>query len=109
MDVIATQQVEAFARALLTVNGVGLAIGVVLSLVIVYFPEYDNLSPRSKRYIFLGLALLLPIVGMMLGVLVLGWPFTFVEAIFPALSAGFAAAAAGTALHGRTLSKVRKV
>jgi len=84
-------------------EGIGVAVGILLSYVVEWFPKYEALEPKVKRLIFAGLCLLVPAVGVAFGI---GsgfqepvWATTF----WPALVAAAVAFGAGTAMHTRKL------
>ena len=84
-------------------EGIGVVVGVLLSYVVEWFPKYGDLEPKVKRLVF-GLAcLLVPMVGVALGI-ASGfqepvWGATF----WPALVAAAVAFGSGTMIHVRKL------
>jgi len=84
-------------------EGIGVAVGILLSYIVEWWPKYGTLEPKVKRLIFAGLCLLVPAIGVTLGI-VSGfqepvWATTF----WPALCAAAVAFGAGTAMHTRKL------
>ena len=84
-------------------EGIGVAVGILLSYIVEWWPKYGTLEPKVKRLIFAGLCLLVPAIGVTLGI-VSGfqepvWATTF----WPALVAAAIAFSAGTAAHTRKL------
>ena len=83
---------------------IGVIVGVLLSLLVEYWPKYETLEPKVKRLVFGGLCLIVPTVGVILGVYtglqVLVWDTT----VWPALVAAAVAFGAGTVAHTRKLT-----
>ena len=82
---------------------IGAITGALLSVFVEYWPQYETFDPKAKRLIFAVLCLLVPTVGVALGI-ASGfqepiWDVTF----WPALQAAFVAFGAGQAAHLRKL------
>ena len=84
-------------------EGIGVAVGWALSIVVEWFPEYESLEPRKKRLIFGGLCFIVPTLGVILGIASglqePDWATTF----WPAIVAAGIAFATGTVAHTRKL------
>ena len=85
-------------------NGITAAVGVLLSVILEYWPQFDALAPKYKRLAFFVLSLAVPIAAAALGVLTADWPAGFEATFWPALVAGFVAFASGTVAHARKLA-----
>ena len=83
--------------------GIGAVVGAVLSVVVEYWPWFDQLKPLWKRAVTFGLCLVVPVLASVLGVATAGWPGTWDGTFWPALAAGFAAFVASQAVHSRKL------
>lgn len=92
-----------FLALLSAPNGIAAAIGVVLSLVIEFWPEYEQLEARQKRLVFLGLCFVIPVAATTLGVLTAGWPLAWEPTFWHAVLAGGIAFGGGTVAHARKL------
>lgn len=88
-----------------TAVGINAIIGVILSFVVEWFPEYDALAPRWKRVIVMGLGFVIPLTSMVLlwglGELVFSY-----DVVYLALAAGFSAYFGSQVAHARRLEKV---
>jgi hypothetical protein len=83
--------------------GAGAAVGVLLSLLAEYWPEYDSLAPKAKRLLFALLCFLFPLASATLLALAGFVPWSWDPLYWDALQAGAAAFAAGTLVHTRAL------
>jgi hypothetical protein len=87
-------------------SGISVVVGVVLSVVVEYVPEFSALDPKWKRISVGALSLLIPVLAQALrlasGVPGLAWD-DWSMTWWPALTAGFAAFAVATAAHIRKL------
>lgn len=85
--------------------GIGVIVGIVLSVIVEYVPQYMRLEARWKRAIFMGLCFAIPLVATALAVITgihdnwLDWELVW----WPAVQAGFVAGTAGTLVHIRKL------
>ena len=43
--------------------GIAAIVGAILSVVVEYLPEYDNLEPKWKRLVFFGLCMVVPLAA----------------------------------------------
>ena len=85
--------------------GIGIIVGVILSIVIEYAPKYESLTPKWKRLIFAVLCFAVPLGATALAVATGEWGVwgDLKETWWPALVAGFAAISTGTLVHTRKL------
>jgi len=95
---------EGFLRLLSTPNGIAAAVGVVLSFVAEYIPKYENLAPKMKRLVFLGICLVVPLLAAVLGILTVDWALSWEDTFWPALLAAAIAFGGGTVAHVRKLA-----
>jgi len=78
-------------------------IGVGLYFIVDWFPQYETLTTKQKRLVFAAVCLLVPLLGVALGV-ASGFQEPVWESTFwPALVAAGTAFAAGTVAHVREL------
>ena len=84
-------------------NGIAIAVGIVLSLAIEYWPAFETLAAKWKRAIFFAVCLVIPLLAALLGALTAGWSWAWELTFWPALVAGAAAFASGTLTHIRRL------
>lgn len=94
---------EQFLSYLSEPNGVLAVVGVALSWIIEWWPQYGIWSARAKRLTFLLLCLLIPLVAAVLRWLTGIAELTWAGLLWPALVAGGTAFAAGTVAHTRKL------
>ena len=88
----------------MTHSGINAAVGVVISMIVEYWPAYSTFEPKAKRLVFFGLCFTVPIAGLVLGLATGVYQFVdFPSTIFPILAAGSAAAFSGTVVHTRLL------
>lgn len=84
--------------------GVSVVVGVVLSFVVEYWPQYKHLEPRWKRLVFAGACFVVPLAGTALTCASgLGAWGDFEWLWWPAIWAGGAAFFAGQMTHLRKL------
>lgn len=79
-------------------------VGIIISVLIEYFPSFDALAPRWKRVVFFLVNLLVPLAGVALGILTLGWANVWESTWWDAIQAGILAFAAGTVVHAGKLA-----
>jgi hypothetical protein len=82
--------------------GLNAVVGAVLSLILEFWPAYGATSPRVKRFVAMGLCLVLPVVATVALAMGLGSVPT-ADDVFLALQAGFTAFFAGQGVHGLML------
>ena len=92
-----------FLELLSSPNGIAAAVGVLLSGVVEYIPQYDTLAPKWKRLVFFGFCFVVPLVAAGLGILTCGWSLTWETTFWPAVLAGGIAFGGGTVAHTRKL------
>jgi len=83
--------------------GIAAIVGAILSVVVEYLPEYDNLEPKWKRLVFFGLCMVVPLAATALAIATGEWGAwgDWAGTWWPALVAGFAAGGVGTVIHTR--------
>ena len=84
-------------------TGINAAIGIIMSFVVEWWPQYGTLEAKTKRVIFLALCLFVPVFGATAGVGMGYQSGVFDVTYWPALVAGGAAFATGTAVHIRKM------
>ena len=82
--------------------GINAIVGFVLSFVVEWFPNYEALSSKWKRVAMMGLCFTVPVLAFV-GLVVLGEQTLGAEAVWMALSAGFAAFFGSQAAQTRQL------
>ncbi len=90
--------------------GINVILGFVLSFVAECKPVQkwlDNLEAWASRLVFLGASLFVPVVAIVVSCGFGYQPWSFDQAIWPALVAGFLAFGTGTLGHVRVLWKNR--
>jgi len=88
----------------LTSTGIGVVVGLLLSVAVEYWPKYTELGAKIKRLVFGAFCLVVPFGGYALGLLTNEFAFiSFQESIWPLLVAAFAAFSAGTVAHMRKM------
>lgn len=92
-----------FLELLSTPNGIAAAVGVLLSVVVEYIPQYDALVPKWKRLVFLLFCFVVPLAAAGLGIATCGWPAGWEATFWPAVLAGGIAFGGGTVAHTRKL------
>lgn len=92
-----------FLRWLCTPSAVMVAVGIILSFLVEYWPKYAGLAPKWKRLVFAGLCLVVPILSAVAGALSGVFPWSWEPTFWQAIVAGFAAFSSGTAAHVRKL------
>jgi len=92
-----------FLALLYSPNGIAAAAGIVLSALVEYIPKYDNLAPKWKRLVFLGVCFIIPLCAAGLAVLTTGAPLSWEATFWPAVLAGGIAFGGGTVAHTRKL------
>jgi ABC-type glycerol-3-phosphate transport system permease component len=87
-------------------DGIAVIVGIVLSVVIEYFPAYCELASKWKRLVFFALCMAMPILATVLAVATGVWGVwgDWQNTWWPAIVAGFTAGAAGTLVHTRKLA-----
>lgn len=84
-------------------SGVNVIIGVLMSFLIEWWPEYENLESKVKRAVFLALCMVVPLSGALLGT-ALGYQVWAIEPTFwYATVAGWAAFGSGQLAHMRKM------
>ena len=83
-------------------NGVNAAVGFLLSFVVDWWPGFDNLDAKAKRFAMLGLCLAVPLLAAGAGV-AMGYQGFVLETFWQAAMAGFLAFVASQAAHARKL------
>ena len=98
-------EIPAFDAWLVALSGplVAVAVGLILSWVVEWFPQYDNLAPRVKRLVFLVVCLAVPVVAVTARGLLGYAAWTFDPLYWHALWAGVVAYGAGSLAHTRKL------
>lgn len=95
---------EAFLTSLREPSVITAAVGVLLSWLAEYWPQYQTWQPKAKRLVFLALCVAVPMTATALA---LGFGYLtnagFAETFWPALYAGATAFAGGTVMHARKL------
>lgn len=95
------QDIPTFDAWLKALSGplVSAAVGVLLSILVEYWPAYDTLHPKWKRLVFFGLCLIVPVLAACLrGILgYVAWSFD--PLIWHAIWFGVAAGGIGTLAH----------
>lgn len=105
--VLAQEEIPTFDTWLTWASGplVAVIVGLILSVVVEWFPQYEALAPRVKRVAFWGLCLLIPIVAATVRG-VLGFAeWSFDPLYWHAIWQGAGAAGIGTLAHIRKLPK----
>lgn len=96
-----------FLALLLTPEGVGLALGVVMSILAEYWAEFNTLPGKQKRIVFFAASLLIPVLASIMAFLfgfgpVVSGPREFwLYVLWPALVTGVMAFTSGTMTHLR--------
>ena len=93
-----------FLRYCSNPTAIPIIVGVLLSWILEYVPSFENLEPRYKRLVVLGLSMVVPLSAAGLGVLTAGWPGTWDLTWWPAIVAGALAFGSGTVAHARKLA-----
>lgn len=97
---------EVFVTWLTNPTAIPIVVGVLLSVAVEYLPWYTRLAPKWKRAVFFGLSLVVPVIGVVLGIATLSWPASWTMTFWPALMAGVLAFASGQLMHLRKLPDV---
>ena len=97
--------IPAFDVWLVALSGplVAVAVGLVLSWVVEWFPQYDNWAPKVKRLSFLVVCLAVPLLAVTLRGLLGYAAWSFDPLYWHALWAGVAAYGVGNLAHTRKL------
>lgn len=74
-------------------------VGILLSIVVEYWPAYDKWHPKWKRLTFFGFCLVTPVVAAVLRGALGYVPWSFDPLIWHAIWNGFAAMGVGTVAH----------
>ena len=96
-----------FLRYACTALGINVIIGFLLSFVVEWFPEYEELASRWKRLVVMGLSFVIPVVSVVVLWLTGSQALTS-SVVWLALSAGFAAFFGSQVSHARELSLLVK-
>ena len=80
-------------------NGIAVAAGIVWSLLIEYWAQFEAMASKWKRLVFFVVCMALPLAAAALGVLTQGWPLNFEVTFWPAIVAGALAFGSGTVTH----------
>ena len=84
-------------------NGVNAAVGFLLSFVVDWFPGFNDLDAKAKRFAMLGLCLAVPLLAALLATVGLkSQPFVL-ETFWQAAMAGFLAFMSSQVAHARKL------
>lgn len=78
---------------------VAAGVAVLIALALEYSRAYGTLSTAQKQLVFMGLAFVLPLLAVVLGILSLDWSYTWPGHWWSALQAGFVASGIGTLAH----------
>jgi hypothetical protein len=78
---------------------VGTAVALLLSVAAEHWSQFEALSPKSKRVVYFGLCMVLPLVAASLRALLGYVPWSFDPLLWHALWNGFGAAGVGTLGH----------
>ena len=92
-----------FLRWLSTPSAVTVVVGVLLSYLIEFWPQYEAMPARFKRLLFGGMCLAVPLLSALVGAATGVFTWTWEPTFWGALVAGFTAFASGTAAHTRKL------
>lgn len=84
-------------------SGIAVGVGVALSYIADYIPQYKSLAKKQKRLVFLGVSLLVPLTASLLGSLTANWPWSWDQVYWPALASGLLTFGSGTVAHVRAL------
>ena len=89
--------------------GVSVVVGVILALLVEYWPQFQNLEPKQKQLAFAGLSLVIPLAGALAACLsgFSAWA-DWAGLWWPALVAGWTAFFSGTMGH-QADSAIRKL
>lgn len=92
---------EVFLRWLITPGGIVVVVSWIKSAAVEQFAGawYHSLETKWKQVIFLAISMVVPVVGVFLGVFTLGWSLTWDPLVWNALVAGCVAFSTGTLFH----------
>jgi hypothetical protein len=90
---------SAFLSWLSEPSGVSLAAGVLLSILVEYWPRFATFTKKIKRVVFVGLCAAVPVLAAVLGILTLGWSPGWAETFWPAIVTGLFVFGSGTLAH----------
>jgi hypothetical protein len=94
---------DTFLKQLLAPSGIGAAAGIILSLIVDYWPKYQALSPKMKRLVFFGICLAVPLAAAT-ALVAFGYEAASWQKLFWfALQAGVLAGWTGTAWNTQNL------
>lgn len=82
-------------------EGIQVCLGVILSFVVEWFPQFENLEWKMKRVAFLGITVAIPVIAAVVSVAFGYQTPSFTETFWPALAAGFLSFMSGTMAHLR--------
>ena len=83
--------------------GVNVIWGFILTVIVEWFPRWEELESRIKRAVFFVASMAVPVTASLISVAANYQDFGFDTVIWPALVAGFACFSAGTVSHIRKL------
>jgi hypothetical protein len=90
---------ESFLAFLSEPSGVSLGAGILLSILVEYWPQFATFTKKIKRVVFVGLCVAVPVLSAILGILTLGWSPGWAETIWPAIVTGLFVFGSGTLAH----------
>jgi hypothetical protein len=90
---------DSFLSFLSQPSGVSLGAGILLSILVEYWPRFAAWSKKIKRVVFVGLCTAVPVVAAVLGILTLGWSPGWVDTFWPAIVTGLFVFGSGTLAH----------
>jgi len=94
---------QEFVKSMMVPEIVSGAVGVIESYLVEWWPKYQKLVARSKRLVFLGISVVLPVGFAVVGAAFGYYDWTWVNTFWPAVRCGVIAFAAGTVAHARKL------
>ena len=91
-----------FIALLTTPDGIAAALGVVLSWLVEYIPQWDDLAPRWKRLLVAGTALVIGVCAVVVQAQMSGTPID-ADLLYRGVRAGALALATSQLAHARHL------
>ena len=90
--------------------GIAAIVGAILSVVVEYLPEYDNLEPKWKRLVFFGLCMVVPLAATALAIATGEWGAwgDVATTWWPAVYAGLTGAGFGSLFHAWAPEPLRR-